>query len=132
MVNEREAIRQLVSKRAGGRPVRWTDERTSRGDFDGRAWALELFDVPVEEKPALYERLWEIKERVRAHLGQSLTLIFHTPAETERLYPWVREATRPLAIDSAIPSIPRLQLSRLTAASGWDTRRGGMLPPRAA
>lgn len=100
MVNEREAIRRQVAEIAGGRPVRWTDSRTSLGDFSGRDWTLEIFDLSYGDYRALRPRLSELKKDVRARLGHSITVLFHTPAETQRLYAWVRGEPQPLGSTS--------------------------------
>ena len=92
MVNEREAIRRKVREAVGGRPVRWTDHRTTKGDFPGRDWALEIFDVPFSEQRELHRRLfWEIKMPLLEEKRVALTLLFHTPENTDRYYAWVRE-----------------------------------------
>lgn len=85
MVNEREEIRRWVREIVGGnRPVRWTDHRTTKGDFPGRDWALEVFDVPSAERRELIHRLWGMR-RI------ALLVLFHTPENTDRYYAWVRE-----------------------------------------
>ena len=92
MVNEREEIRRKVMEAVGGRPVRWTDHRTTKGDFPGRDWALEIFDVPFSEQRALHGRLFdEIKMPLYQEKRLALTLLFHTPENTDRYYAWVRE-----------------------------------------
>ncbi|WNG46724.1 hypothetical protein F0U60_23350 [Archangium minus] len=92
MVNEREAIRRKVREAVGGRPVRWTDHRTTKGDFPGRDWALEIFDVPFSEQRELHGRLFlGIMRQVWEEKRLALTLIFHTPENTDRYYAWVRE-----------------------------------------
>ncbi len=90
MTSERESIRGRVCSLVEGRPVRWADERTTLGDFAGREWTLEIFDVPEDQQRELLARLWGLKELVWEQLHKSLTFIFHTPAETDRLYGWVR------------------------------------------
>ncbi|PTL77320.1 hypothetical protein [Vitiosangium sp. GDMCC 1.1324] len=92
MVNEREEIRRRVMEAVGGRPVRWTDHRTTKGDFPGRDWALEIFDVPFAEQRELHGRLfWGIKRQVWEEKRLALTILFHTPENTDRYYAWVRE-----------------------------------------
>jgi hypothetical protein len=91
MVNEREEIRREVLRIAGGRPVRWTDERTSLGDFPGRDWALEVFDVPAAEYWDLHHRLSGLRWKFWDDHHRALTILFHTPEETTRLYSWVRQ-----------------------------------------
>lgn len=92
MVNEREEIRRKVRDAVGGRPVRWTDHRTTKGDFPGRDWALEIFDVPFAEQRELHGRLFEgIMRQVWEEKRLALTLIFHTPENTDRYYAWIRQ-----------------------------------------
>ena len=90
METDRERILGRVSELAGNRPVRWTDERTSQGDFEGRDWTVELFDVPAEEERSLLLRLIALKREIRASAGPALTFVTHTPENTTRFYPWVR------------------------------------------
>jgi hypothetical protein len=131
-VNERELIRSQVSRIAGGRPTRWTDERTSLGDFDGREWTLEIFDVPVSESRALHARLWGLKKRVWKHLGHAMTTIFHTPEDTERFYPWVRSEEAPTLVDSGQPSVPRVSVALLGQRLDRDAIPLGMRTPKVA
>lgn len=92
MVNEREEIRRKVRDAVGGRPVRWTDHRTTKGDFPGRDWALEIFDVPFAEQRDLHGRLFMgISRQVWEEKRVALTILFHTPENTDRYYAWVRE-----------------------------------------
>lgn len=70
-----ERVRQLVD----GRPVRWVDEDTSRGDFAGRDWTIEVFDVTKDDRLALREKLWDLFVEVRTHSGKLLSLITHVP-----------------------------------------------------
>jgi len=118
MKSEREAIRQYVARIMNGRPVRWTDEQTSQGDFEGREWTLELFDVPRAERRQLNQRLWELRKRAWEELHVPLTLVFHTPEDTERLYSWVRKAEPALMVDSAAPSRARFRVQQLIGRRG--------------
>ena len=118
MVSERDAVRQYVSRVTGGRPVRWTDERTSRGAFAGWQWALEVFNVPWNEQRGLLDRLWELRERVKTQLRVTLTFIFHTPENTARFYSWVRSEEPLQLIDSARPQVARLRVPQLLGRRG--------------
>ncbi|HYO71131.1 MAG TPA: hypothetical protein VEU33_34125 [Archangium sp.] len=91
MVNEREEIRRQVREIVGDRPVRWTDHRTTKGDFSGRDWALEVFDVPDAEQPELSHRLWGFLKKLYAEKRLALLVLFHTPENTDRYYAWVRQ-----------------------------------------
>jgi hypothetical protein len=92
MVNEREEIRRKVMEAVGGKPVRWTEPRITRGDFPGRDWALHVFDVPAEEQKELHSRLlWGLRQRLWEEKRVALLILFHTPENTDRYYAWVRE-----------------------------------------
>jgi hypothetical protein len=93
MTSERDAILELVRRRASGRPAWWTDSRTSAADFDGREWTIEVFDVAKGDRRALREALWDVFTESRRNTGKNLSLLTHTPENTTRLYPRVR--TRP-------------------------------------
>ena len=84
-----DVLRGLVLgliRRETSYPVRWTDEKTSRGDFDGRDFAIEIFGVPTSEQRALRRRLRDVRKTAGSILGSSLVLIFHTPEATARHY----------------------------------------------
>jgi len=87
-----EAVR-LLRDATGGRPVYWLDERTVCGDFDGCERAIDVFDVEPGEARALFHRLSGLRGQLEELAGGPVTLITHAPAETTRLYPWVRPAT---------------------------------------
>jgi hypothetical protein len=129
MTSEREFIRMRVAGLLGGRPVHWADERTSRGDFDGREWTLDLFDVAHEEQREAHARLWKLKRLLWEKMRISLTFIFHSPADTDRLYPWVRIVASPRLVDSAYPGRPRVEVERL-AGRGGSRRDRPLLPPK--
>jgi len=131
MTSERDFILERVSSIADGKPTRWCDERTSLGDFDGREWALELFDVPSEQQRELHARLWRLSRLVWQQFHKPLTFIFHTPAETDRLYSWVRIAEPKRMLDSAHPARPRVEVEKL---AGWrgSRRDRSLLPSKPA
>ncbi|MGA9524933.1 MAG: hypothetical protein WBV82_25975 [Myxococcaceae bacterium] len=80
MESDREQIRRLVSEAADGRPTRWANEgATLVGDFDGRDWTLEVFDVPSENEHALFLQLSGIFRDVSSRFGTSLMVVTHPP-----------------------------------------------------
>jgi hypothetical protein len=91
MVNEREEILRQVREIVGNRPVRWTDTRTAKRFFPGWEWALEVFDVPFDERKELIRRLWGLLTKLWSERRLALTVLFHTPENTDRYYAWVRE-----------------------------------------
>ncbi|HYO52502.1 hypothetical protein [Archangium sp.] len=128
-MNERDFIREYVSRRiVGGRPVRWADGRTTLGDFDGREWTLELFDIPLNERRLLQDPLWALRKQVWEQMGRALVFIFHTPEATERHYAWVRRKELPL-LDTVQPGKVRLFPFPLTGQRRMDRRVIPAKPP---
>lgn len=72
------------------RPVRWSSSLPGLPGFDGREMTLEIFDVRADEQRPTRRALRSEKAVIEARLGEPIRLIFHTPEETTRLYPWVR------------------------------------------
>jgi hypothetical protein len=92
MVNEREEIRRQVREIVGNhRVVRWTEPRITKGDFPGRDWALHIFDVPSAERRELIHRLWGMLTKLWEEKHVALSILFHTPENTDRYYSWVRQ-----------------------------------------
>lgn len=90
MICDRDAILVVAQRLVGGRPVRWVDKETSTGDFDGREWTLEVFDVAGSDRIELRKKLWDLFGLVRRHTGQSMSLVTHTREDTSAFYGWVR------------------------------------------
>jgi hypothetical protein len=116
MISERDAILEIVRRLARNRPVRWVDKNTSAGDFDGREWTVEVFDVPKSDRLTLREKLWDLFSAVRKHTGKPMSLVTHTPEDTTSFYAWVR--TEPNR-DTVLPGVPRGDTTR---AIGHDLR----------
>lgn len=89
MINERDAILEVVRRLASNRPVRWVDKNTSAGDFDGREWTVEVFDVAKSDRLTLREKLWDLFSAVRKHTGKPMSLVTHTPEDTTSFYAWL-------------------------------------------
>lgn len=116
MISERDAVLDVVRRLVSNRPVRWADRKTTAGDFDGREWTVEVFDVAKGDRLALREKLWDLFSAVRKHTGDPMSLITHTPDDTSSYYAWVRsEPNR----DMALPGVPRGGTAR---AIGRDLR----------
>ena len=98
-MNERDFILQRA-RTLVGKPVEWTSERTSLGDFDGRDWTLEVFDVPPSEIRSVQKQLWTFREHILDKLHKSIQVLYHSPDATTRYYPWVREGPRAAAVES--------------------------------
>jgi hypothetical protein len=79
----RERILPRVS-RLLDRPARWAS--TAVGDYEGRERTLEVFDADAPDQLALRRLLRPIRDELHAAAGGAVIVIFHTRAESERLY----------------------------------------------
>ncbi len=73
-------------------PARWTDDRTCRGDFDGREYSVELFGVPSPNRKEVRRQLRQVRRVAEELLGRPIILIFHTPEATAKHYRAIVEA----------------------------------------
>jgi len=73
----------------GGRPVAWADSRAV-GDYDGRERALDVFNAEARDQLELLTRFRPLRPEIEAVLGGPIIVLFHTTAETTRLYPEIR------------------------------------------
>lgn len=69
-----------------GRPARWAATADSIGDYDGREHTLDVFDAEAREQLALLRALRAERAELERAAGGPLIVIFHTKAETRRLY----------------------------------------------
>ena len=83
----REQIPERVSDLLEGRPTCWMPSSRAVGDYDGRERTLEVFEADPREQLDLLHRLREIRPDIEQAIGGSLVVLFHTSAETQRLYP---------------------------------------------
>ncbi|MBI5481922.1 MAG: hypothetical protein HY906_23915 [Deltaproteobacteria bacterium] len=70
-----------------GRPVRWASAAV--GDYDGRERTLEVFLADAAEQRPLLRLLRPLRPALEAGVGGPVVVVFHTWAETFRLYPEV-------------------------------------------
>lgn len=66
--------------------LRWVDHKTTLGDFSGRDWAIDVFNVPVKKKHELYRLTGDFRTVLYRKYGISVMLISHTPEATEEFY----------------------------------------------
>lgn len=83
MTLERDAIPARVSELLDRRPVRWGEMAC---DFDGRDRTLEVFDADAHEQRDLLRRLRPVRSQLDETAGGPLVIVFHTRAESRRLY----------------------------------------------
>jgi hypothetical protein len=84
MTNARNGLLRRISSLLSGRPVRWAQDVV--GDYDGRDRTLEVFNADPTEQGDLFRRLRPIRKEMEACAGGPVIVIFHTRAESVRLY----------------------------------------------
>jgi hypothetical protein len=87
----------------GGRPVRWAPRARLVGDYDGREQTLDVFFANADLQRSLYRGLRGMRAELEAAVGGPFIIIFHTDAETHRLYPEVlssRHALRGVRVNA--------------------------------
>ncbi|HWO18567.1 MAG TPA: hypothetical protein VNO30_07315 [Kofleriaceae bacterium] len=80
----REELARRISDALSGRPVRWA--QNVLGDYDGRERTLEIFNADAAEQRELFRSLRPIRKEMEAVAGGPVIVIFHTRAESARLY----------------------------------------------
>jgi len=68
-------------------PLRWVDEETSLGDFDGREVAIDVFNIHVAEQVDFLTRIRQVRNKIRELIGHRCVFIFHSPDATRIHYP---------------------------------------------
>jgi hypothetical protein len=83
---KRAEVLRIFSEAAEPATVRWTDARTSEGDFDGRERSIEVFNVPASQQRNLHRQLKDVRRRAAEILGGPVVVLFHSPEATRRHY----------------------------------------------
>lgn len=112
---DRKAVPVRVSDLLDRRPVRWGE---LVGDYDGRERTLEIFDADANEQRGLLRRLRPVREALDEAAGGPIVFVFHTRAESRRLYAEVVDAWN------------RRVVAELVAS--WTEERSDTDPPVAA
>jgi hypothetical protein len=118
---KRDEVLSLFRDALETKLVRWTDELTSTGDFEGRDFTLEIFDIPVGEQREMLRRLRELRHRSEKICGAAILLVFHTPEATRSHYAGLLEARA--RIDKSVLTAPlSLRLVSGSPAGPFVTR----------
>jgi|SRR3972149_10587767 len=67
-------------------PLRWVDEETSLGDFDGREVAIDVFNITVSEQIVFLTRIRQVRNKIREMIGHRGVFIFHSSESTRMHY----------------------------------------------
>lgn len=81
-----EIIRLIENAIIYAYPLRWVDEKTSLGDFDGREVAIDVFNIPVAEQIDFLTQLRQVRNKIREMIGHRCIFIFHSPESTRMHY----------------------------------------------
>lgn len=80
---DRSVVPEWVSERLDRRPVRWAE---GIGGYHGHERTLEVFDADAREQRVLLRALRPWREQLDEAADGPVVIIFHTRAESRRLY----------------------------------------------
>lgn len=95
MSGSRDSIPYRVSELLDGRPAKWATAESTIGDYDGRERTLEVFLADATEQRDLVRAMRPHRAELEDAAGGPIIVVFHTRAETRRLYP---EMSSPLGM----------------------------------
>lgn len=67
-------------------PLRWADEKTTMGDFDGRESTIDVFFIPSAEQINFLTQISSIRKQIKEMTGHRCIFIFHSPEATATHY----------------------------------------------
>lgn len=67
-------------------PMRWADDETTLGDFDGRGQTIDVFNLQADRQRQFFRDTRAGRRALEASIGAALTLVFHTPDATSQHY----------------------------------------------
>jgi hypothetical protein len=79
-------------------PLRWVDEKTTAGDFDGREAAIDIFFIPSSDQVNFLARIRPIRSSIREMTGHRCIFIFHSPEATVAHYSHLFTVTRGISL----------------------------------
>jgi hypothetical protein len=86
MTNRAEILQRLAIGIGFRYPLRWADERTTLGDYEGRDLTIEVFNVPSVRQRGFFHEIRQYRRELQETLGRPVTFIFHTPEVTKQYY----------------------------------------------
>jgi hypothetical protein len=83
----RNEILSMIEKQINyAYPLRWADEKTTMGDFDGRELTIDVFFIPSFEQINFLSRIRPIRNRIHELSGSRSLFVFHSPEATKLHY----------------------------------------------
>lgn len=105
-----EIIRLIENATNYDYPLRWVDEETSLGDFDGREVAIDVFNITVSKQIVFLTRIRQVRDKIHEMIGHRGVFIFHSPESTRVHYANLFPITHGVLLDAG--SSIRIQLPR--------------------
>ncbi|MEK6531321.1 MAG: hypothetical protein AABZ23_02365 [Deltaproteobacteria bacterium] len=81
-------------------PLRWADEKTTLGDFDGKEFTIDVFRIPANEQLDFLKTVRPIRDKIRDKIGDDCMFIFHSPKATEKYYSHLFPITKGLSLEN--------------------------------
>ncbi len=89
-MSNKNKVLELIEKITHGKyRLRWVDHETTLGDFDGRDFALDVFDIPCAEELEFLRCLRPYRKEIKP-----CVFIFHTPEATQKHYRHLFDSTK--------------------------------------
>ena len=63
-------------------PLRWVDERTNQGDFDGREVSIDVFNIAPRRQREFLQAIRDVRPRLQELVGSRCIFLFHSPEAT--------------------------------------------------
>ncbi|MDP2689548.1 MAG: hypothetical protein Q8P48_05500 [Deltaproteobacteria bacterium] len=106
--DNRKDVIKLIEKTIGyAYPLRWVDEKTSHGDFEGREFAMDVFRIPLAKQLEFLSQIRPIRDKIEELTGGNCLFIFHSPEATNKYYSHLFSVTKGIRIsNSATIKIP--------------------------
>lgn len=83
---KKEVLRLIEEAINYSYPVRWADERTTLGSFDGRGSTIDVFCISVLEQSNFLVKMGAIRKQIKGMTGHRCIFIFHTLEDTATHY----------------------------------------------
>lgn len=106
-----EVIRLIEKMTDFSYPVRWADEKTTLGDFEGREFTIDVFRISPKDYRSFLATVEPVRERIKELVGDRCFFVFHTPEATEQHYSHLFPVTKNIFIEGngtirlSLPSI---------------------------
>ncbi|HAO94065.1 MAG: hypothetical protein A2X93_08965 [Deltaproteobacteria bacterium GWC2_56_8] len=105
----KKEIINLIEQQTGFKyPIRWVDEKTTRGDFDGRESSIDVFYIPFSEEDEFLTLIEPIRNRIRELIGNRGLFIFHSPEATDKYYSHLFPITKGIIVENGFIKFPEI------------------------